>query len=335
MAESPKIITIDREKIKPGDQAFIEIPLDRLPSGNHINLPVHIFRSRLDGPIVMFSGGLHGDEVNGIEIVRRIVENKHIRKPICGTVIAMPIINVYGFLNFSRDVPDGKDVNRSFPGNPDGSLASFLAYTLTNRILPLIDFGVDFHTGGASRTNFPQIRHAKEDLCAAKVAEDFAAPFTLYSNPVDGSIRQTAAKMGKSIVVYEGGESLRFDEKAIQEGYNGALRLLKSVGMIRIAPKPPVHRVLLKSSSWVRADTSGLFHAIKTSGEKVAKGEVIGYLNNPFGDYQVQVEAHLDGYIIGHNNIPVVHKGDALFHIGVERETETKVSENGHKELRV
>ncbi len=320
MSASPKVIVIDREKIKPGDQAFIELPIDRLPSGNHINLPVHIFRSRVDGPTVVFSGGLHGDEVNGIEIVRRLVESKHIRRPVCGTVIAMPIINVYGFLNFSRDVPDGKDVNRSFPGNEDGSLASFLAYTITNKILPVIDFGVDFHTGGASRTNYPQIRYAGTDSTAAKVAEMFAAPFTLISSMVDGSIRQTAFKMGKSLAVYEGGESLRFDENAILEGYNGALRLLKGAGLIRVAPRIPPKRVMLKSSSWVRADTSGLFHSLKTSGQKVIKGEVVGYINNPFGDYQVQVEAHLDGYIIGHNNIPVVHKGDALFHLGVEDE---------------
>ncbi len=313
-----EFITIDKEKIRKGSNAFIELDIARLPSGTSINLPVHVFRSKVDGPVLLLSGGLHGDEVNGIETVRRIVENKLLHRIKCGSVIAVPIINIYGFLNFSRDVPDGKDVNRSFPGNESGSLASYVAYTLTNKILPNITMGLDFHTGGASRTNYPQIRFAGEDKNAAELAHAFAPPFVLKSPVINNSLREQAFKMGKSIVVYEGGESLRFDEFAISEAIKGAERVMKHFGMIRTAQKPR-KTVFLESSQWVRAEVSGLFRLIKRSGQLVKKGEIIGLINGPASRYEAPVESPVDGHIIGHNNIPVVHRGDALFNIGVHR----------------
>jgi predicted deacylase len=309
------VLTIGNEKIKRGSNVLVEFDVARLPSGTSIHLPIHVFRSKHDGPVLLLSGGLHGDEVNGIETVRRLVESNIFNRLLCGSVIAMPIINIYGFLNFSRDVPDGKDVNRSFPGNPDGSLASYVAYIFTNNILPAADLGIDFHTGGASRTNYPQIRYAKEDQRAAEIAEAFAAPFTLHSSIIDGSLRAQAAKMGKSILVYEGGESLRFDEFAIAEAIKGVERVMAYLGMIRKVYKPKPTR-LFRSSQWVRAELSGLLRLHKYSGERVQKGEVLGVVSGPASRYEAPVEAPADGYIIGHNNIPVIHKGDALFHIG-------------------
>jgi len=212
-------LTIDEQEIAPGENRFLELSVSRLPSGTPIHMPVHVFRSKVDGPTVLLSGGMHGDEVNGIEIIRKFLDSKIGHQLQCGSVIAMPIINVYGFINFSRDVPDGKDVNRSFPGSPEGSLASMVAHTLTHKILPEIDFGLDFHTGGASRTNFPQIRFAPNDQLGAEVAKAFAAPFTLHSPLIAKSFRETAKDLGKSVVVFEGGETLRIDPKNRKRGY--------------------------------------------------------------------------------------------------------------------
>jgi predicted deacylase len=261
------------------------------------------------------SGGLHGDEINGIEIVRRLIDGNHFENLKCGSVVAIPVMNIFGFLNFSRDVPDGKDVNRSFPGSATGSLASRIAYFITHNILDEIDFGVDFHTGGASRFNYPQIRFAPKDSNAKKLADKFEAPVMLHSGLLDKSLRKQAFKMGKSILVYEGGESMRMDEGVVSEGVNGALRLLHRHEMIEEAPKALVESMHCPQSKWIRAKRSGIFRGIIDSGETVRKGDILGYITDPFGEFSTPVKSSSSGLIICHNNMPVVNQGDALIHI--------------------
>lgn len=311
-------INIDRFSVKEGSNSFVKLYISRLPSGTEIFLPIHIFRSKNPGPVILLSGGLHGDEVNGIEIVRRMVSGKSFNKLKCGSVIAMPIINIFGFLNFSRDVPDGKDVNRSFPGSENGSLASLVAYNISTKILPHIDFGIDFHTGGSSRTNYPQVRISEKDGIGKEVALRFQAPFTLSSPLIEGSLRKCAFDMGKSIVVYEGGESMRFSETAIEEAIRGTYRVLHSYGMLSNSAKPKKSSQYFKSSKWLRAEMAGLFRSFRKSGQKVKQGEVLGIITDVAGQYQISVDCPENGYIVGHNNTPVVHRGDALFHIGLE-----------------
>jgi predicted deacylase len=303
------------QKFSSGSRGVVEFDVARLPSGTLIHMPVHVFHGLKPGPVVLLSGGLHGDEINGIEIVRRIIAGNLLHKLRAGTVLAIPIINAYGFINFSRDVPDGKDVNRSFPGSPDGSLASIVANTLTTKVLPHIDFGIDFHTGGASRTNHPQVRFDREDRKSAALAKAFKAPFTLHSGIISGSLRGTARDLGKSIIVFEGGESLRFSEPAIIEGIKGTRRVLQHLNLLEKAPKAGKQKYF-KQSNWLRAEVSGLFQFLRQSGQKVKEGQIIGIINSPHNDYAVKVYSPYNGYIIGHNNFPLVHKGDAIFHIG-------------------
>lgn len=310
-------LVIDGISIDPGEHRILALSIARLPSGTEIDMPIHIYRSQHDGPTLLLSGGMHGDEVNGIEIVRKFLESGLAKKLRRGSIVAVPIINVYGFINFSRDVPDGKDVNRSFPGNPEGSLASRVAYTLTRKILPEIDFGLDFHTGGASRTNFPQIRFQENDALGAEIAEAFAAPFTLYSNVIDGSLRATAQDMGKCIVVFEGGETLRIDSKTVSEGVDGIRRTLKHFHMIDKAPRQMHKRQFFARSSWLRADVSGLFRHKVGSGKAVHPGQTLGYISSPTNEYSERLTSPYRGYIIGHNNFPLIHRGDALFHVGL------------------
>ncbi len=309
-------ITIDGNTVKPGETRYLELNVARLPSGTQITMPVHVIRSKNPGPVVLLSGGMHGDEVNGIEIVRKFLSEDFAEKLKCGSLVAMPIINVYGFINFSREVPDGKDINRSFPGKEDGSLASMVAYMMTTHILPVIDFGIDFHTGGASRSNYPQIRYEEGDKTAEAIAGAFHAPFTLNSPVIKGSFRETANHLGKSVVVFEGGETLRIDRKTVETGIMGIQRVLNHFDMLAKAPKPATNTIYFKESHWVRAEVSGLFRHKKESGNKVKEGQTIGYISSPTNDYSVKVKSPFDGYIIGHNNFPLIHKGDALFHIG-------------------
>jgi predicted deacylase len=215
-----KEIVIAEQRIEPGTFKEINIAIARLPSRTQIQTPIYVYRAKEDGPVLALTAGMHGDEINGMEIVRRMID-QGLHKVSRGTTVCMPIINVYGFLNYSREVPDGKDVNRSFPGSKIGSLASRVAYHLTQEIIPVIDVGIDFHTGGAMRTNYPQVRCMMQEPRNVELAHAFHAPFTIDSPFRPHSLRQTAAKKKKNIIVFEGGESLRMDGFAIQEVISG------------------------------------------------------------------------------------------------------------------
>lgn len=310
-------VTISGQPIRPGEFKEIIINIARLPSRTQIDTPIYAFRGLEDGPVLALTAGMHGDEINGMEIVRRILDSGHNRVK-RGTVICMPIINIYGFLNYSREVPDGKDVNRSFPGSKNGSLASRVAYHITHDIIPYIDYGIDFHTGGAMRTNYPQVRCVMAEPKNVELANAFHAPFTIDSPFRPHSIRQQAAKLGKNIIVYEGGESLRFDQQAIEEGINGTLRLMKHLQMIDWAPEPKEANKIVWNSSWARAHHAGLFQSAIACGELVHKNQIVGTITDPFGEFKETVKAPSTGYVVGLNNHPVVNAGDALLHIGMD-----------------
>ncbi|MGB3467248.1 MAG: succinylglutamate desuccinylase/aspartoacylase family protein [Cyclobacteriaceae bacterium] len=302
--------------INPGETKKVVINIAKLPSHSLIDISITVSRAVKPGPVLLLSGGLHGDEINGIEIVRRMIdEGRHI--PEIGTTICIPVINVYGFIHFSRYVPDGKDVNRSFPGRKNGSLASRVAHYLVNDIIPIIDYGVDFHTGGADRTNYPQIRAMMDDPVNLELAKAFHPPFILHSSYRAKSFRQSASRKSKKILVYEGGESARFDEFAIQQGVDGAVRLMHHLGMVAAPKKSPEFESLyLDKSGWVRAKVSGIFQAHVISGIAVTKNQLLGHITDPFGDFKIPVKSNYNGYIIGLNNNPIVHAGDAIVNIG-------------------
>ncbi len=315
-----KPLIINNQEIEPGENTIIKLSVGRLPSGNRIYLNLHVFRSLVDGPTVLVLGGVHGDEINGVEIVRRAIVTDLFEHIDIGSIIAIPILNIYGFINFSREVPDGKDVNRSFPGNLRGSLAARVARTLTKRVLPVVDYGIDFHTGGARRYNYPQIRYTKNDKGSYDLAKSFAPPFLLEKATIPKSLRKTARDMSIPLIVYEAGESLRLDERCIEIGLNGLRRNLFALGMIEREPPIPYPVYDIKKSRWMRASHSGIFSARKQSGEPVIKGEPIGEISSPFARTRTIITARQDGLIIGHTNSPVVNQGDALFHIGYHYE---------------
>lgn len=315
-AKTKKTFAINNEEVLPGQQTVIKLKIGQLPSGTKIFIYLHVYRSINPGPTMMVMGGLHGDEINGVEIVRRGISTGLFSSIKSGSVIAVPILNIYGFINFSREVPDGKDVNRSFPGNMSGSLASRVARTLTKKIIPLVDFGVDFHTGGGARYNYPQIRFTKGDPRSQDLAEVFSAPYTIEKGVIRGSLRKVCRDLNIPMIVFEGGESLRFDGLSIDHGLDGLKRVMVESHMLDDDLVPQQDSVFIKKSSWIRASQSGMFLWFKSSGQEVKKGEPLGELCDPFGGSVVVVRAKRDGHIIGHNNASVVHQGDALFHIG-------------------
>lgn len=311
-------IVIDGHEVPPGKDVQIKATIGKLPTRTPIDIPVFVSRSKEDGPVLLVMAGVHGDETNGIEVVRRFIASKH-HRPDRGTIIAIPVYNIYGFISHSRGLPDGKDLNRSFPGSQNGSLASRVAYFLTTQIIPLIDYGLDFHTGGRSHNNYPQIRAYFESEQDMELAKIFGAPFIIHSAFRDKSLRKTAAKAGKQILVYEGGETLRLRKQVIDEGINGILRVMKHLGMREKAPQITRTPIFIESSTWVRAKYAGLHHLLVRNGDEVEKKQVIGYITDPFGQFEKQIKSPSDGFIIGINNYPVVNMGDALVHIGTTR----------------
>lgn len=308
-----KIANVD---ILPGEEKQINASIAKLPTRTTVEIPIIVSRSKITGPSLLLMGGMHGDETNGIEIVRRIIA-KGYNRPLKGSTICIPILNIYGFIQSSRQVPDGKDINRAFPGSRTGSLASQIAYHLMNEILTNIDCGLDFHTGGGRINNFPQIRTQMDQPKNLALAKAFSPRFILDANLREKSFRKAAQKVGKPILVFEGGESQRLHRNTIAAGVNGALRVMEFLDMREDSPKPEYEPLALQSSKWIRAKGAGLFHSLISIGGAVSAGSTIGLITSPFGDSEFSIKSPFDGHIIAVNNNPVVNRGDALFHLGI------------------
>lgn len=310
-----KFIEINNEIVKPGEAKQLRINISRLPTGTLIDIPVHVFNSSNPGPTILLQAGLHGDEINGVETLRRMLEAEEFKIK-CGAVIVVPILNIFGFIHFSRDVPDGKDVNRSFPGSKNGSLASRIAYHYTQEILPQINFGIDLHTGGGQRSNYPQVRYTKDDKFSEELASIFNAPFSFASKLISGSFRKVSFSKGKSMIVYEAGESMRFDEKSINLGCSGIRKVLAHFNMIEFTETEKNDTVHFSSTRWLRAPRAGMFIPKINNGAKIEKGSIIGVVADTVAKKSKEIKSPINGHVFCINNQAVVNQGDALFHVG-------------------
>ena len=314
------VLTILGVTILPGESKEVNFGLANLHTTSTVDVPIIIERSKLPGPTILFTAGIHGDEVNGVEIVRQLVAQK-INKPKCGTVICIPVINIFGFINMKREFPDGRDLNRVFPGTENGSLASRVAYKLVKEIIPHVDLIIDYHTGSAGRFNAPHLRLVKENKELDDLAKVFGAPFVLYSKNLNKSFRNTCHKLGKLMLLFEGGKSFHIDENVTNSGIKGAKRILHHFGMLRShfkVSKPTKESIYINESAWKRAKYSGMFKASVKIGTKVHKKDILGTITDPYGKFNHFVKANNAGYIINVNEAPIVYQGDALFHISTK-----------------
>ena len=314
------ILNILGEEIPLGASRTINFNIAKLYTSTKVEIPVIIERSKKPGPVVLITGGIHGDEIDGVEIVRQIIA-KRINKPSKGSIICIPLLNVFGFLSMNRSFPDGRDLNRVFPGTKNGSLASRFAYQFVNEILPAADFCLDFHTGGASRFNAPHIRVVPDDEKLISYAKIFNAPFILYSKNLEGSYRATCAKKGIDILLFEGGKSQSSSKEIAREGVEGTMRILEHFDMLNKkfeAPIPHARSIIIKSSQWIRAKYSGLLHLKIPISKHVEKGEVLATITDPYGTKRHVVKSPYEGYVINLNESPIVYKGDAIFRITKE-----------------
>ncbi|MDP4760917.1 MAG: succinylglutamate desuccinylase/aspartoacylase family protein [Crocinitomicaceae bacterium] len=314
--KSHKKMVILGQEILPGKSVQLNLDVAHLHTRTPILVPVIVERAKIDGPTVLLMAGLHGDEINGVEIIRRFLRKK-LHKPLIGTIICMPVFNIFGFLNVQRELPDGRDLNRSFPGSPKGSLASQFAFHFMKEIAPHCDYIIDFHTGASQRNNFPQIRCVFKDEESVELAKVFNPPFILHSNLIPKTLRESMVKRKKKILLFEGGKSNSIEEQVVEEGLNGVKRIIAHLGMRNYKYDITKDRepIFFEESKWMRAPSSGMFQALMKNGSAVLKGDVIGIVTDPYGNYEKKIKATQNGYIICSNESPVVYKGDAIINI--------------------
>ncbi|ANU07776.1 succinylglutamate desuccinylase/aspartoacylase family protein [Paraurantiacibacter namhicola] len=303
------------ESVPAGQSATIDLPISRLSTRTEINMPVRVLHGTKPGPTLFVSAAIHGNEIVGVEMIRRLLKNVSAKR-LAGTLLCVPVVNAFGFTSHSRYLPDGRDLNRVFPGSARGSLAAQLAHVFTEEIIKRCDYGIDLHSAGLNRENLPQIRYSPDNEAASVLAEAFGAPAIITSPLRPGSLRQTADDNGCTMILMESGEALRFDEFAIRVGVRGILRVMAHLEMgVRKQSAVAATPVRSDGSRWVRAEEGGIFRAIRKTGDMVLENTQIGYISDPFGDEDIPVIAPLTGLIIGRSVMPVVNQGDALMHI--------------------
>ena len=327
-----KPLIINGISIEPGTRSSIDLPTGRLYTHTPMTVPVHVVCGKRTGPRLFISAAIHGDEINGVEIIRRLLKMPALKR-LRGTVIAIPIVNVHGIITHSRYLPDRRDLNRSFPGSEKGSLAARLANTFMKQIVEKSTHGIDLHTGALHRNNLPQIRANIDDEETEKLARAFNAPVILSSNLRDGSLRESAAEHGIPMLLYEAGEALRFDEVSIRAGVKGIVNVMRELEMLsasRSKSKKYIEPVVARSSSWIRASESGILRAMIPLGARVKKNTLLGVITDPFGESETKILSQFSGIVIGRTNLPLVNEGDALYHVArfedIE-EVEAKVDE--------
>jgi uncharacterized protein len=314
MIQSP--FEINGHFIAAGKRETVDIPIGTF--GNHMpgSIPVRVIHGRRTGPVMFVSSVIHGDEIIGVEIVRRLIKSPMLER-MRGTLLCVPVVNTFGFISNSRYLPDRRDLNRSFPGGPNTSLAGQLAHVFMTEIVERSTIGIDLHSAATHRVNLPQIRYCGDQSNIKELAKIFGAPVALEAPLRPSSLRQAAKDVGVDVLLYESGEALRFDEYAIRIGVRGILNVMAHIGMIaqRKKKKKDTQSLVSTRSKWSRAPTGGIFRAMATIGDTIRKGDTLGFIADPFGDNETIVIAQHEGVIIGRINLPIVNPGDALFHI--------------------
>ena len=307
---------IGNVRVRAGSSKSVELPITRLVTGGDVSLPVHVVHGKEPGPVIWVNAAIHGDEVLGVEVIRRVMTDLD-PKTLRGTVVFVPVVNVLGFMNGDRYLPDRRDLNRMFPGSARGSLASRIARLFMDEVVSKCELGIDLHTAADKRDNYPQIRADLDDPVTRRLAQSFGAPVMLHARLRDGSLRQAGLDVGARVLLFEAGMAMRFDEAPIRVGVEGVRRVLVQLDMIDVLPEliEPPYVEECRSSGWVRARGTGILHLEVELGAEVREGQRIGGLSDTLGRRVRLVHADRTGVVIGLTRAPIVNAGDAIVHI--------------------
>ncbi|MBU2896542.1 succinylglutamate desuccinylase/aspartoacylase family protein [Vibrio hepatarius] len=325
-AKKNRVFEFLSHSILPGERKVIELEAAKLYTHSPLSITVEIINGRLAGPVLMVNAAIHGDELNGVEIVRQLIDTIEIDK-LKGTLIAVPIVNVFGFIHKSRYLPDRRDLNRCFPGSEKGSLASRMAYTFFSHLAKRCDYIIDLHTGSIHRTNLPQVRANLTNIDTLRIAQAFATPVIIDAPLRPGSLRSEAEQLNIPVLTYEAGEALRFEPICINAGFLGVKRVMQAIGMLRKSRKSLPSSVIAKSTNWLRAESNGILRTVVTLGEKVTRGQILAYISAPLGHSEIALKARKGGIVIGQQTLPLVNEGDAIFHLAYFEEDDQEVEQ--------
>nr|WP_238481432.1 succinylglutamate desuccinylase/aspartoacylase family protein [Motilimonas sp. E26] len=334
-AKKNRSFTLLGEEILPGERKTLALEAAKLYTHSTLDFPIEVINGAYQGPVLMVCAAIHGDELNGVEIVRQLLAKINPQQ-LKGTLVAVPVVNVFGFIHKSRYLPDRRDLNRCFPGSARGSLGSRMAHMFFDNIVKHCSHIIDLHTGAIHRTNLPQIRANLDNPATNAMALAFGTPVIIDASLRDGSLRSEAENLNVPVITYEAGEALRFDPIAIAAGLQGVERVMRSLGMLRSSRKKRLSEpVIARSSSWVRAESDGMLRSQVSLGERVNKGQILAYISAPLGHGEWELKAPRSGIVIGQQTLPLANEGDAVFHIAffaepdhlVEQQVESYIGE--------
>lgn len=308
--------TLAGHTVMPGERLQFDLSAANLYTHTPLEMPVEVIHGRRPGPVLLVCAAIHGDELNGIEIIRRLRSFRTMNR-LNGTLVMVPVVNLFGFIHQSRYLPDRRDLNRCFPGSEKGSLASRVAFRFFNDVVTHCTHIIDLHTGAVHRENLPQVRAAMDEPGVPEMATGFSIPVIINAGLIENSLRYEAGKRGIPVITYEAGEALRLYERSIVTGVRGIVSVMRTLGMLpskRISTVP-AEPYIARSTSWFRAPIDGIFRPLAKLGTRVRKGDSLGVVSAPFTSEEEVLLAPFDGIIICVNNLPLVNQGDALFHI--------------------
>jgi len=307
-------IVVGGHEVRPGTADHFELPIGRLVTGTDMALPVRVVHGAEPGPTAWLNAAIHGDEVGGVEVITRVLAGLD-PATVRGTLLAVPVVNVWGFVGGDRFLPDRRDLNRSFPGSPTGSLAAQIAHLFMTEVVDRCSVGIDLHTASDNRANLPQVRADLDDPETRRLAEAFGAPVMVHARNRAGTLRQAAGRRGATVLLYEGGEALRFDAAAISAGVDGVCRVLAAIGMVDGPTAPGQPSVESRTTGWVRAGRSGILHLAVDLGDRLERRQVLGTIDDAFGNAVAAVRANRAGTVVGITRSPLVNRGDAVAHL--------------------
>jgi predicted deacylase len=311
---APKDLTIAGRTIRPGETQEILLKISEFYTSNPVNIPLTVVRGSERGPSVFMTAAIHGDELNGVEIVRSVLHDLDHTK-IRGTLLCLPVVNRFGFLTHSRYLSDRRDLNRYFPGEPEGPSASRIASILFQQVVANAHYGIDFHTASLGRTNLPHLRAEMSRREVRRLAKSFGTEVIVSSPGAGRSLRKSAVAAGVPTILYEGGETFRFQRREIRKGIVGVYNVFSALGMLPIPIKKPRFQVIVKQTDWVRAERGGILDLIASPGDLVYANEELAVIENPFGREVSTVVASFTGLVLGTTTRPMVNPGDAICHI--------------------
>lgn len=315
MGKKNSKLTICDTNIHPGEEVKLALPLPEMYSCSPLYMPIRVVHGTKEGPVVVILSGLKGTELNGLETVNRLIDSIK-GKDLAGTVIAIPVMNVYGLTHYPLTLPMGRDLNSCFPGNEKGSFGERIAQIVTNEILSKADLCIELQTGGLNHNILPQVYCNLSDSKVRNLAKKFRSPVITNVSFGGNKLRMTTEDLNIPLLVYQAGEAMRFDENAIQLGIDGIRNIFNELGMLRIGLVEDIAPIFSREEEWLVAHKGGILHTDVSLGQTLEKGERIGYISDPFGNDEIEPIYIADkGIVVGVNTAPLIHEGLPIFKV--------------------